>query len=67
MEKVDQIKRIIRQLIDENDFLLAAITIIKQRDGRLPTIDLSDSRGSVFVKENLCVVMFVLMKDKLKP
>ena len=57
MEKVDQIKRIIRQLIDENDFLLAAITIIKQRDGRLPTIDLSDSIGSVFVTDRNAIVI----------
>ena len=55
MEKGDEIKALICQLIDNNQFILSALECIKQRGDMFPTIELMDSAGS-FYDNNLGVV-----------
>ena len=55
--KTEYINNIILRLIGENDLLLSVIDIIKQRDGRLPTIDLSDSCGSIYTYDRNAIVI----------
>lgn len=45
MDKFDKLKKIILQIIGENNYLLAALELIKLRGDVLPSIVLSNLRG----------------------
>lgn len=53
MEQLDKLKTITYQLIGENKFILDALEYKKLRENVLPSIELSDMRGSEYWSDNV--------------